>query len=136
MTDSVSAPRIPNTAWPSPITAADVAQVKIRISYPTVTGTDVWWQEGRPDEGGRGTVVCCDAAGQQRAMLPAPWNARSRVHEYGGRVYLPVPGQTGTSQTPDGQSGAAGRALVFANYENQRLYLVTDYLAAEAVHAK
>jgi dipeptidyl aminopeptidase/acylaminoacyl peptidase len=34
-----------------------------------------------------------------------PWNARTRVHEYGGRSYLPL---------PDG--------LVFANFPDQRLY--------------
>ncbi len=55
MTDSVSAPRIPYGAWPSPITAADVAKGQVLISYPMVTGTDVWWQEGRPEEGGRVT---------------------------------------------------------------------------------
>ncbi len=126
MTDSVSAPRIPYGAWPSPITAADVAKGQVLISFPMVSGTDVWWQEGRPDEGGRVTVVCCDADGQQRAMLPAPWNARSRVHEYGGRAYLPVPGRP-----RDGKSETTGRAVVFANYEDQRLYL-----AAEPVNAK
>src|SRR5882757_418373 len=134
MTDSVSAPPIPYGAWPSPITAADVARGQVLISFPMVTGTDVWWQEGRPDEGGRVTVVCCDAAGQQRAMLPAPWNARTRVHEYGGRAYLPVPGPP-----PDGKSGAAGRAeraIVFANYDDQRLYLATGHLAAEPVNTK
>ena len=120
MTDSVSAPRIPYGAWPSPITAADVAKGQVLISYPMVTGTDVWWQEGRPDEGGRVTVVRCDADGQQRAMLPAPWNARSRVHEYGGRAYLPVPGRPGHSR-----GGPAGPAVVFANYADQRLYLVS-----------
>jgi dipeptidyl aminopeptidase/acylaminoacyl peptidase len=148
MTDSVSAPRIPYGAWPSPITAADVAKGQVLISYPIVTGTDVWWQEGRPDEGGRVTLVCCDAAGERRAMLPAPWNARSRVHEYGGRAYLPVPGRpgdgqgavgsqdaigsqggvggqggVGTKDGGDGKSGPEERAVVFANYPDQRLYL-------------
>ncbi|MGI8447174.1 MAG: S9 family peptidase [Streptosporangiaceae bacterium] len=137
MTDSVSAPRIPYGDWPSPITAADVAKGQVLISYPMVTGTDVWWQEGRPDEGGRVTVVCCDEAGHQKAMLPAPWNARSRVHEYGGRAYLPVPGRR-----LDGTGGAAGgpgpaeRAIVFANYEDQRLYLVTENLATEDLAAE
>ncbi len=121
MTDSVPAPRTPYGAWSSPITAADVAKGQVLISFPTVTGTDVWWQEGRPDEGGRVTVVCRDGAGQQRAMLPVPWNARSRVHEYGGRAYLPVPGRPG-----DGKSEAAGRAVVFVNYEDQRLYLAAE----------
>jgi dipeptidyl aminopeptidase/acylaminoacyl peptidase len=117
MTDSVSDPRIPYGAWPSPITAADVAKGQVLISYPTVAGTDVWWQEGRPDEGGRVTVVHCDAAGHQQALLPAPWNARSRVHEYGGRSYLPVP-----ARPRDGAAAAAGQAIVFANYADQRLY--------------
>ncbi len=117
MTDSVPAPRIPYGAWPSPITAADVAKGQVLISYPTVMGTDVWWQEGRPDEGGRVTVVHCDAAGHQQALLPVPWNARSRVHEYGGRSYLPVPPRSG-----DASPAAAGQAIVFANYADQRLY--------------
>ena len=116
MTDSVPAPRIPYGAWPSPITAADVAKGQVAISYPMTIGTDVWWQEGRPDEGGRVTVVHCDAAGHQQALLPAPWNARSRVHEYGGRSYLPVPA------APRADS-PAGRAIVFVNYADQRLYL-------------
>ncbi len=118
MTDSVAAPRIPYGAWTSPITAADVARGQVLVSYPLVSGTDVWWQEGRPDEGGRVTVIHCDAAGNKHVLLPSPWNARSRVHEYGGRSYLPVPG-AGTGLDAD-------RAVVFANYADQRLYVVAD----------
>jgi dipeptidyl aminopeptidase/acylaminoacyl peptidase len=125
MTDSVTAPRVPYGAWPSPITAADVAKGQVVISYPLVTGDDVWWQEGRPDEGGRVTVVHCDAAGNQRALLPSPWNARTRVHEYGGRSYLPVPGRAG-----DGPAAAADPAIIFANYADQRLYLASHPAAA------
>ena len=137
MTDSVSAPTIPYGAWPSPITAADVARGQVLISYPMVAGTDVWWQEGRPDEGGRVTVVCRDEAGHQQAMLPAPWNARTRVHEYGGRAYLPVPGRA-----PESTGGAAAgpgpaeRRIVFANYEDQRLYLATGYVTAGPASAE
>jgi dipeptidyl aminopeptidase/acylaminoacyl peptidase len=130
MTDSVSAPRIPYGAWPSPITAADVAKGQVLISYPMVIGTGVWWQEGRPDEGGRVTVVHCDAAGHQQALLPAPWNARSRVHEYGGRSYLPVP-----ARPQHGSTAAAGQAIVFANYADQRLYFA-EGVAAEGVAAE
>ncbi len=118
MTDSVAAPRIPYGAWPSPISAADVAKGQVTVSFPLVRGTDVWWQEGRPEEGGRVTVVHCDATGKQRALLPSPWNARTRVHEYGGRSYLPVPLPGPDGKDPDGQ------AIVFANYADQRLYLM------------
>jgi len=102
-----------------------VAKGQIHISYPLVTDKDVWWQEGRPSEGGRVTVVRCDAAGHQRDVLPAPWNARSRVHEYGGRSYLPVPAPGG------GRGGPAELAVVFANYADQRLYLATEVGAGQ-----
>ena len=64
------------------------------------------------------TVVHCDATGKRRVLLPSPWNARTRVHEYGGRSYLPVPQPGPDDKDPDGQ------AIVFANYADQRLYLM------------
>ncbi len=120
MTDSVAAPRTPYGTWPSPISAADVAKGQVTVSFPLVRGTDVWWQEGRPEEGGRVTVVHCDATGSPRALLPSPWNARTRVHEYGGRSYLPVP----IPGPDDPDSDGDGQGVVFANYADQRLYLV------------
>ena len=90
----------------------------MQISYPIVIGDDVWWQESRPDEGGRVTVVHCGPDGKQRAVLAAPWNARTRVHEYGGLSYLPLP-RRGPGGAPAGNG-----AIVFANYADQRLYLV------------
>src|SRR5579862_2407243 len=113
---AVTKPEIPFGEWPSPISAADVARSGLRLSFPAVVGGDVWWQEVRPDEGGRSVVICRAAGGQQIDLLPAPWNARSRVHEYGGQSYLPVPRPAG----PDGQQ-PRGRAIVFANYADQRL---------------
>ncbi|MDN3353531.1 prolyl oligopeptidase family serine peptidase [Actinomadura sp. DC4] len=95
----------PYGSWPSPISAADVARARLRLSYPTIHGDQVWWQETRPERGGRTTIV---RSGTD--LLPAPWNARTRVHEYGGRAYLPL---------PDGD-------LVFANYADQRLYRLTE----------
>ncbi|TNY34460.1 S9 family peptidase [Thermomonospora catenispora] len=99
---------LPYGSWPSPISAADVARARLRLSFPTVIGGDVWWQESRPEEGGRTTVVHW-RGGVRTELLPAPWDARTRVHEYGGRSYLPIP-------TGDGY------ALVFADHESQRLH--------------
>jgi dipeptidyl aminopeptidase/acylaminoacyl peptidase len=121
---AVPKPELPYGAWPSPITAADVAVSGLRLSFVTTIGGDTWWQEGRPDEGGRTTVVCHAADGRQTALLPAPWNARTRVHEYGGLSYLPVPqaaGQAGKSPR--------GRSIIFANYADQRLYLAGPQVA-------
>jgi dipeptidyl aminopeptidase/acylaminoacyl peptidase len=66
----------------------------------------VWWAEARPADGGRVVVVRRDAAGTVSDVLPAGWSARTRVHEYGGTAWLPL---------PDG-------ALAFANWADQRLY--------------
>ena len=47
------------------------------------TGGAVWWGESVPEEGGRSAVRRRTASGTVD-VLPAPWSARSRVHEYGG----------------------------------------------------
>ena len=99
--------------WKSPISAADVARGAVAASYPSIAGGEVWWQELRPSEGGRTTIVAsAGPAAQPRELLPAPWNARNRVHEYGGKSYLAVPSL----------SLAGGFDLVFANFADQRLY--------------
>jgi dipeptidyl aminopeptidase/acylaminoacyl peptidase len=115
-------PPVPYGAWPSPVTAAGVAHGRLRLGFPIIIGGDVWWQEGRPEEGGRATVVHRAAGGKLGDVLPAPWNARSRVHEYGGLSYLPVPR---SSVQPAGSGGRTprGHAIVFANYTDQRLYV-------------
>jgi dipeptidyl aminopeptidase/acylaminoacyl peptidase len=100
-------------AWKSPISAVDVATGAVGVSYPSIAGGEVWWMERRPSEGGRTAIVA--SAGAQaplRELLPPPWNARTRVHEYGGKAYLAVPSL----------SLAGGFDLVFANFADQRLY--------------
>jgi dipeptidyl aminopeptidase/acylaminoacyl peptidase len=98
----------PYGEWPSPISAADVAEGHIRLSFPLLVNQTVWWQETRPAEGGRQTVIRRDPDGTQQDLLPSPWYARTRVHEYGGRAYQPL---------PDG-------GIVFSNFADQRLYRV------------
>jgi dienelactone hydrolase len=94
--------------WPSPIDVADVAGKQIGLAFPGIDETGVWWQETRPSQGGRLAVVCQGADGVRRDLLPMPWNARTRVHEYGGKSYLQVPG-----------------GFIFANFADQRLYRMT-----------
>jgi len=125
---AASVPAISFGAWPSPITPADVARSRLRLGYPIVLGGEVWWQETRPEEGGRVTVVHRSAGGKLTDLLPAPWNARTRVHEYGGLSYLPVPR---ASARPAGSGGRAprGHLIVFAHYGDQRLYLAGPEVA-------
>ncbi|MBV2362348.1 prolyl oligopeptidase family serine peptidase [Streptomonospora nanhaiensis] len=104
---------LPCGSWPSPISAADAARHDGAPNWPAALGEEVWWTEPRPREGGR--VALCrtrldDPAAAPQTVLPAPWNARSRVHEYGGRPFVLVP-------------GAAGAAVVFTEFTDQRLYL-------------
>ena len=91
--------------WPSPIDGADVARKQVGLAFPIIDAAGVWWQESRPAEGGRLAIVCQGPDGISRDLLPAPWNARTRVHEYGGKSYLPLAG-----------------GFVFANFGDQRLY--------------
>ncbi|MEO3810027.1 prolyl oligopeptidase family serine peptidase [Sphaerisporangium sp. B11E5] len=103
------APGQPGT-WPSPISTADVVRSGVRPGHPSVVGAETWWEEDRPAEGGRRTVVHVAADGTRRELLPAPWDARTRVHEYGGRSHVVAP----------------GAGLVFAHHADQRLYLLPE----------
>jgi dipeptidyl aminopeptidase/acylaminoacyl peptidase len=118
MTDTPAARPLPCGTWPSPITAADVAAQYRQVAFPVAADGEVWWQETLPGEQGRTTVVHLSPEGKPRQVLPAPWDARTRVHEYGGRSYLPVR----TARPGGGQSWA----LVFANFADQRLYLADE----------
>lgn len=79
---------LPYGSWPSIISAADVAGASPRFAGAAFVDGEVWWAEGVPAEGGR-TAVFRDGA--TAPVLPAPWNARSRVHEYGGGAWVPGP---------------------------------------------
>ncbi|OLT27455.1 peptidase S9 [Nocardiopsis sp. CNR-923] len=106
----------PHGSWPSPISAGDVARGVHRMSFPSVVGDEIWWEEERPTEGGRSTILRRNADGAIVELLSAPWSACTRVHEYGGRSYLPVPRRDDKALTRIG--------IVFANADDQRLYLL------------
>jgi dipeptidyl aminopeptidase/acylaminoacyl peptidase len=97
----------PYGSWPSPIDAAAVARGGRRLSAAAIAGDGaVWWAEGRPAEGGRVVLMRRPAAGHPEEVTPAGFNARTRVHEYGGGAWT-----------------LAGEDLVlFSNFADQRLY--------------
>jgi dipeptidyl aminopeptidase/acylaminoacyl peptidase len=114
-------PAVPYGEWPSPITAAEIADGQAAGSFPIAERSDTWWQYSLPEEGGRITIMH-SSGGRQSMLLPAPWSARTRVHEYGGLSYLPVPRaalHAGQSQA----RAARGYEILFANFSDQRLYL-------------
>ncbi|MEU3602575.1 prolyl oligopeptidase family serine peptidase [Streptomyces sp. NPDC006798] len=101
----------PYGSWPSPVGAALAAAHDGRPEYLGAVGDELWWTAPRPAEGGRRALVRrrTDDGGEE-TVLPAPWNVRTRVIEYGGR---PWAGTTG----PDGRT-----VVVFVHYPDQRLY--------------
>ncbi|GBQ02654.1 acyl-peptide hydrolase [Streptomyces spongiicola] len=96
--------------WPSPIDAALAASHDGRPEFIGIVGDEVWWTAPRPTEGGRRELVRRRAGGAEESVLPAPWNVRSRVIEYGGRPWA-------AADRPRG-----GPLAVFVHHPDQRLY--------------
>lgn len=95
----------PHGSWISSITTDLIVAGTISLGQIAVDGSDIYWLEGRPTEGGRNVLMAYSADGQIRELTPAPLNVRTRVHEYGGGAYW----------VDDG-------LVYFVNYGDQRLY--------------
>ncbi|HLF70953.1 MAG TPA: S9 family peptidase [Dehalococcoidia bacterium] len=107
----------PYGSWKSPISADLIVGGSIGIGQATVHGDDVFWLEVRPKEGGRSVIVRRGPDGSAVDLNPAPLNARTRVHEYGGGDYVVGPDAT----------------VYFANFTDQRVYRVPPGGEPEAV---
>ncbi|HYN26109.1 MAG TPA: S9 family peptidase [Pyrinomonadaceae bacterium] len=95
----------PYGSWKSPITSDLIVSSSVGLSQPTIAGQDIYWVEMRPFEGGRNVIVRLDASGAATDVNPPPFNARTRVHEYGGGDFV----------VSDG-------VIYFSNFADQRLY--------------
>jgi len=96
----------PYGSWTSPIIAADLVASEHPVGGGRFVDNGLWWTEMRPSEASRQSVRRLGADGKPEDVLPAPWNARTRVHEYGGTSWA---------------AGSDG-SLVFAEFTDQRLY--------------
>ena len=74
--------------WKSPIAAETVAAGAFRLSGVVLDGDDIYWMEGRPEEGGRNVIVRRTPDGRMADATPEGTNVRTRVHEYGGAAYV------------------------------------------------
>src|ERR1044071_5388827 len=92
-------------SWKSPITADLVAGGEIGLEQVRIGDDKIYWIERRPQESGRKVIVRRSADGNLGDVTPAGFNARTRVHEYGGGDYA-----------------VANGAIVFSNFADQRLY--------------
>lgn len=101
-----NSPKIaPYGSWKSPITSDLIVSGSVGLSQPTFDGDNIYWVEMRPTEAGRNVIVRCDPSGTLSTLTPQPFNARTRVHEYGGGDYIVVNG-----------------VIYFSNFVDQRVY--------------
>lgn len=77
----------PYGSWRSPLQARQVAQASRRPGEPWVTAHGIFWHEARPDEQGRIAILRASDDGVIDTVLPPPYSARTRAHEYGGGAY-------------------------------------------------
>jgi dipeptidyl aminopeptidase/acylaminoacyl peptidase len=73
--------------WPSAISAELITSDSISIDEPKLTAKSVYYIERRPQQKGRCVIVKV-TDNKTTDILPPPYSARSRVHEYGGGCYL------------------------------------------------
>lgn len=102
----------PYGSWKSPITSDLIAFRTIGSIRPTSglgqiapDGEEIYWIELRPPEGGRCVVMRRAPDGRKSDITPSPFNARTRVHEYGGGAFVVADG-----------------TVYFSNFADQRLY--------------
>jgi dipeptidyl aminopeptidase/acylaminoacyl peptidase len=76
----------PYGSWKSPITTDRVVASAVGLGQIALDGSDIYWNEMRPAEGGR-YVIQRWRDGTVDEVLPAPFSARTRAHEYGGGAF-------------------------------------------------
>lgn len=95
----------PYGSWQSPITSSLIVSQSITLSEVRLDGGDIYWIELRPQEAGRSVVVCRGRNSLPQDLTPAPFNVRTRIHEYGGGAWFVAEG-----------------VLYFSNDSDRRLY--------------
>ncbi|MET0385685.1 MAG: S9 family peptidase [Polyangiales bacterium] len=79
----------PYGTWQSPLAPSVLARGHVRISCVVVAPDgSLVWSELRSAEQGRTTLIHSTPDGRQTELLPPPYSARTRVHEYGGRSFV------------------------------------------------
>jgi dipeptidyl aminopeptidase/acylaminoacyl peptidase len=114
--EAIMTERLPYGSWRSPVTSDLIVGETIGLATVLVDGADIYWVEARPSEAGRNVLVRRAPDGATQDITPAPFNARTRVHEYGG-----------------GAVTIGGGLIYFSNFVDQRLYRRTGGGAPEPI---
>jgi dipeptidyl aminopeptidase/acylaminoacyl peptidase len=105
--DTVDRAVAPYGSWRSTISPEALVAGFVRLAEVRRDGDDLLWLEGRPEDGGRATLVRLRSGGAPEDVSPPGINVRTRVHEYGGAAFL-----------------AAGDVLVVSDFATGRLLRV------------
>jgi dipeptidyl aminopeptidase/acylaminoacyl peptidase len=97
----------PYGSWSSPISAESLTESAVGIDEVTFDGDDLYWLQSDPADGGRVSLWRSPGGSREEIneVTPAPFNVRSRVHEYGGGAYAVADG-----------------VVVFSHFADNRLY--------------
>src|ERR1051325_4496890 len=95
----------PYGSWKSPITSDLIVRESIGLTQLRLAEGNAYWIEMRPSEGGRQVIVRHGRDDQRTDLTPTGFNARTRVHEYGGGDYV-----------------VDGDAVYFSNSSDQQIY--------------
>ncbi|XP_065841977.1 uncharacterized protein [Oscarella lobularis] len=105
----------PFGSWPSPLNAAEVTAnstrlEEVRIDSAKSAGT-IYWSEMRPSDGGRNRICSWSRDGDGKVVqwTKGDFNARTRVHEYGGGSFFVYEG-----------------VVYFSNFMDQVMYRQTS----------
>src|ERR1043166_110357 len=102
----MTAPKTPSYgSWKSPITSDIIVKETMGLSQPRLLGEVTYWIEMRPSERGRQVIVRRTPDGSTTDINPPEFNARTRVHEYGGGDYVLHKG-----------------TVYFSNFADQQIY--------------
>ncbi len=94
-------------AWDSPLTARLLTEAGVGLGGAVMIGGVLFWAENRPTENGRTALVRRDPDGSIHEVTSEGFNARTRIHEYGG-----------------GAIGIDGDIILAVSFEDQRVYRI------------
>ena len=96
----------PFGSWQSPITPDLVAsEGGVGFGYVDISAEGAYWTESRPHEQGRTALVFRPYDGEPVDVVPAGFNVRTRVHEYGGGAWF-----------------RDGKVIFCSSFDDSRLY--------------
>jgi dipeptidyl aminopeptidase/acylaminoacyl peptidase len=97
--------------WKSKISSEMVASHNVKLNFADIESDTIYFEEMRPNEKGR-TVIVKQKIGQKALdLLPEKYNARTRVHEYGGK-----------------SSFVNKNQVYFVNFNDQNIYVINEDL--------